>query len=511
MKTNNDKINNVSIGALPSQIIPLFVIVFLWLLAFYQGLSTAVKVWQVSEIFTHCFLVIPCSVYFIFQKRQRILSQPWLPNYWLLPAFVGLLFIQLFGSVGDIQLFMHIATFTSLPLMIWMVIGNKAAKEICFPLAFMLFSIPVGEQLIPYLQIITTDMAVPLLELSNVPIYRNGFYLDIPQGRFLVAEACSGISFLIASIVFGCFYAYLSFSTLSKQIIFVMLSILIPIIANALRVYGIVLTAHLTDMEYAAGADHIIYGGIFYTIILFILIIIGENFRDQPLAQKAVSEKTASIQILVKMPKMMFFIITCLALQLFWKATLDRQVVTNNIAKSVINLQQLPLTNTVLSNAALEKSQWQPLYVDADDSERGVIITSAGLPIDYYIASYLNSEAELISSLNVLYSNKKWAPLSQQTHYVSKMNAKVILTKIVSPVGQHRYIVHWYQLANEIHTSQIKVKLLQTKAQLFGGDSRGTLFAFSLQNTGEEALTSETLLAFLTNNAEHISKIIELH
>jgi len=246
-------------------------IILVWGFSFYKGIETAFEIWFISEIFTHCFFVIPGACYLIFQKRKILSQQCFKANYWLILPIIAISVFYVFGLIGDIRLFMHIATFISLPLLIWMVIGNQAAKCITFPLYFILFSIPIGEQLIPYLQELTTDIAVPLLELSSVPIYRNGLYLDIPEGRFLVAEACSGISFLIASIVFGNLYAYLSFEKLSKQLIFVLISIIVPIFANAIRVYGIVLTAHLTDMEYAAGADHLIYGGVFYAIVLLFI------------------------------------------------------------------------------------------------------------------------------------------------------------------------------------------------------------------------------------------------
>ena len=279
---------------------PIAVIFIAWFYTYYQGLITAINIWADSEIFNHCFLVIPVAFFLIYQKREELFQQNFIVNYWLLLPLMGTLVLYTFGSVGDIRLFMHTATFVSLPLLIWFVIGNQAAKVITFPLYFMLFSIPVGEQLIPYLQELTTDLAVPLLELTGVPIYRNGLYLDIPEGRFLVAEACSGISFLITSIVFGNLYAYLSFRSLPKKLLFVCISLILPIIANAIRVYGIVLIAHLTDMEHAVGADHLVYGGVFFAIVLFLLIMIGERLRDKtPITepQKNVGKEGVDVKI----------------------------------------------------------------------------------------------------------------------------------------------------------------------------------------------------------------------
>ena len=494
--------NNKNIFALPLRVALL--VLLLWVIVYYQGIVTAVKVWSISEIFTHCFLVLPCAFYFIFQKRYQIMAHEWRPNYWLLPFLLGALFLQLFGYVGDIQLFMHIATFSSLPLIIWMVIGNKAANEIRFPLFLMLFAIPVGEQLVPYLQLITTDMAVPLIELSGVPIYRNGFYLEIPEGKFLVAEACSGISFLIASVVFGCLYAYVSFSRLSKQLLFVLVSIIVPILANAVRVYGIVLTAHLTDMEYAAGADHIIYGGIFYGIIIFILIIIGERFRDKKFVDSELSLKNNELKDLRVNWRILSLISVVFALQLLWQSSIENREIQTSNHQAVINLKALPFN--VL---ATKKSDWQPNYIGASETQRGYFIDPDSTAIDFYFASYSNPKAELISSMNLLFDKELWSMLSQQTIRVPQMNANVVLTKLVSVQGKYRYIAHWYEFTERIYTSQIKLKLTQTFLRLFGSEQTGALIAFSTQDSKNDEGAAKALLQFLSVNAAYISGVIE--
>ena len=473
-----------------------------WFIVFYQGVTTAIDVWSVSEIFTHCFLVVPCSFYFIFQKRHQILSQTLKPNYWLLPFLIGPVLVQLFGEIGDIKLFMHFATFTSLPLLIWMVIGNAAAKKIAFPLFFIVFSIPVGEQLIPFLQDITTNMAVPLLQLSNVPIFRNGFYLDIPEGRFLVAEACSGISFLIASVVFGCLYAYISFTRLSKQLILVAISIFIPIFANALRVYGIILTAHLTDMEYAAGADHIIYGGVFYTIIIFLLIIIGEKFRDKKLADTIVTEDLSAKHIDTKqLGKVAVVIVTVFSLQLLWKANIENLKSTGANSNIEINLSKLPLE----SNDKFARD-WEPNFIDATSLKKGQIITQEALVIDYFIALYSNNDSELITASYYLYKNDRWSLLDRKAITLDDSNSPVVVSRLVSSVGSIRYLVHWYSLVDEQFTSEIKVKLTQTNHLLQGEYLPGAVFAFSLRETSPDS--ESKLMEFLNANSLYLDKVL---
>ena len=488
------------------KVAPLVAVFIAWIYTYYQGIATAVNIWAISEIFNHCFLVIPISFYLIYQKRKQLTQQPFIANYWLLIPLVGTLVLYTFGSVGDIRLFMHVAAFTSLPLLIWLFIGNHAAKIIAFPLCFMLFSIPFGEQLIPHLQEITTDLAVPLLELTGIPVYRNGLYLDIPEGRFLVAEACSGISFLITSIVFGNLYAYVSFNTLPKRVFFVAISLVVPILANAIRVYGIVLIAHLTDMEHAAGADHLIYGGVFFAIVLFLLIVIGELLRDKtavsetkvPVSKVDTADKGLSVN---NKPVMATAVLLLLFLsQNLWLATVINKKTTLAGDALLVDLTALPFD---IQEARQKK--WQPDFSKASSIQQGYIKAANKVEnIDFFIASYSDSEGELISSLNRLYSADRWTLLSTNKIKLDAGN-DIQLIKVVSPSGQYRYILYWYQLSDEVFISKIKLKLYQTLMEMFGKAQGSAIIALSI----ESEQTVEDVIAMLKSKVNIIQDSIK--
>jgi exosortase A len=475
----------------------------LWGISFYQGIETAIGVWSVSEIFTHCFLIIPGAFYLILQKREALTQQGFKANYWLAFPLIAISILYVFGVTGDIRLFMHIATFTSLPLFIWMFIGNKAAQSIAFPLYFMLFSIPVGEQLIPYLQELTTDIAVPLIELSGVPIYRNGLYLDIPAGRFLVAEACSGISFLIASIVFGNLYAYLSFKTLTKQLVFILISIIVPILANALRVYGIVLTAHLTDMEYAAGADHIIYGGVFYAMVLFLLIVIGEKFRDKKPVATIKSSVTNNLFIYKYWPASLLLVVIC-SFQYYWISNIknSHEPVANNSALININSELYDITQEKLES-------WKPNFPFADYLQQGRINIDENTKVDYFSASYDGNKGELISSTNKFYYASRWSLVNTSTIRLSNRSQLVKLTHLVSPLGKHRWIVHWYILGDTNYINKVKIKLNQTFNLLFGRIDRSGVVAFSIESDRYDESVLTRFFEIISNIDSMTQKVIE--
>ena len=57
--------------------------------------------------------------------------------------------------------------------------------------------------------------------------------------------------------------------------LFVALSVIVPIVANGLRAYMIVMIAHLSDMKLALGVDHLIYGWVFFGLVMLLLFWVG--------------------------------------------------------------------------------------------------------------------------------------------------------------------------------------------------------------------------------------------
>jgi hypothetical protein len=61
---------------------------------------------------------------------------------------------------------------------------------------------------------------------------------------------------------------------------FIAISIITPVIANGFRALGIVVLGRYLGSAQAAGADHLIYGWIFFSIVILLLVIFGLPFRE---------------------------------------------------------------------------------------------------------------------------------------------------------------------------------------------------------------------------------------
>ena len=168
-------------------------------------------------------------------------------------------------------------------LLFFVVLGPRLWWQLAGPLLYLYFLVPFGAFLTPKLQDITTVFVAHGLPMLHIPAYITGYTIEIPEGTFLIAEACAGLRFLIASIAFGCLYALLMYRSPLRRAVFIGVSIVVPIIANGFRALGIVALGHYLGSAEAVEADHVLYGWIFFSIVILILIVLGLPFReDQP-------------------------------------------------------------------------------------------------------------------------------------------------------------------------------------------------------------------------------------
>lgn len=476
-------------------LLSLFILLSTWVLVFWQGIITAVDIWIISDIFNHCLFVLPGVAYLIYLKRSELDLRVLKPNYFVMFLCLGSLTLYAIGLAGDVQLFMHVATFTFLPLSLWAFIGNQLAYKIIFPLSFILFCIPIGEELIPTMQEVTADLSMVMLIWSGIPVYRSGLYIEIPQGQFLVAEACSGISFFIASIVIGSLYAYLNMQSAKRRIIFMCISILFPIIANAIRVFGIIMTGYLTDMEHAVGADHLIYGWVFFSLVIVCLLGIGELVREKQFTAKdSQNETTPSTGLSVRACyQSSISIISLMLMFLVWFNSINAQL---NISRTDNNLSVLLSSEQQLS-VANYSSTWKPEF-NNPYQEFQLLKDLNGDLVDVYVVWYPRGHGELISSLNRIYTEKAWT-LKAKNKFQLDDGQTMDLHTIVNPRAK-RLLSYWYVIDGKVFTDKRMGKLYEIYKILMGSYTGSGLVAISQKTENVSIQQDKASFAVITQN-----------
>jgi exosortase/archaeosortase family protein len=160
------------------------------------------------------------------------------------------------------------------------VLGWRVAAAFAAPLAYLIFLVPFGEFTVPALQRLTAWQIELLLGLTDIPFYIDDLVIEIPAGTFLVAEACAGLRFLIAALAFGALYAFVMFRNPWRRVLVMVLALTVPLVANGFRGFGLVMLGHYQGSAAAVDADHILYGWVFFSIVILLLILAGLPFRQ---------------------------------------------------------------------------------------------------------------------------------------------------------------------------------------------------------------------------------------
>ena len=249
-------------------------------LLFHAEVIAAIRTWIDSTAYNHCFLVIPIAAYLAWDRRELLRGLIAVPMPLAALAGIPLALAWLVAERLGIMEGRQLIAISFVELLMLAVLGWRLWWMLAGPLLYLYFLVPFGAFLTPKLQDITTILVRYGLELLNIPAYIDGYTIEIPEGTFYIAEACAGLRFLIASIAFGCLYALLMYRSPWRRVAFIGASIIVPIIANGMRAVGIVTLGHLLGSAQAAATDHVLYGWIFFSLVILLLIALGLPFRE---------------------------------------------------------------------------------------------------------------------------------------------------------------------------------------------------------------------------------------
>ena len=263
-------------AALPALVLVLALI----LLAYRETVSAMMTIWSRSGTFAHCYVVPPIVLWLVWRRREELALLTPRPSMIVLFPIAGVAFLWLLGDLVAVNSITQLAVVAMLVLAVPAVLGMAVARAITFPLVFLFFAVPIGEFLMPQLMDWTADITIIALRLTGIPVYREGLQFVIPSGSWSVVEACSGVRYLIASLTVGTLFAYLNYRSTKRRILFILVSIVVPIVANWMRAYLIVMLGHISGNRIAVGVDHIIYGWVFFGLVIMVMFAMGARWAE---------------------------------------------------------------------------------------------------------------------------------------------------------------------------------------------------------------------------------------
>jgi exosortase A len=487
-----DRIPLIALDGWRGHLTALGVIAFAIMALFMGDVRSMVSIWWNASTFGHC-LFIPLLIGWLVQQRLPGLRQlqpiAWAPGLiWLAAGALA----WLLGAAAGVAMVRHGALILMLQGATIALLGPAVARALLFPLFYAFFMVPFGDEIVPPLQLLTARIALLLLDLTGVPAHIEGIFITTPTGYFEVAEACSGAKFLIAMTAYGVLVCNVCFRRWSRRILFMAGALTLSVLANGVRAYATILVAHLTTVDAAVGFDHVVYGWVFFAIIMIVVMAAawpffdrkpGDPWFDPQALQSTVGPSHAGR-------------IAGAALVLIFAAPLWLAA-TAAAADPLPPVLAMPQVSGWTRTADPQAYPWKARFDGADHFVTGRYRNAQGQVVDLSIATYDRQDEgrELVGfAQGAADPESEWVWSSP-----ARAPADARGEQITAPGPVVRHVVSFYRIGAGAPTgSKPQVKIETMAARLLGRDQRAVAILVSAEE-GEGRPADAAITAFLTD------------
>ncbi len=467
-----------------------------WLLIFRESLWSMVEIWSRSDTFGHGFLIAPIVVYLVWQRRAVLARLSPAPALWALAAVAGSVLLWFVARVTGVAAAEQFAALFVLQATVVTVLGWRVGLALIFPLGYLLLMVPFGEFLVNPLQDITVFFIVNALQLIGIPVFSDGIFLQIPNGNFTVAEACAGLRFLVATIALGLLFANAAYQDWWRRIVFMVLVLVVPVIANGFRALGIVLLAHYTDNQVAVEADHVIYGWVFLTFVTIVLLGIGMALRPKTMPPERLPPASFDA------PRPALLVSAAVAVVVVMAAAPALSAWLRPMAAAAGTVQ-LAVPTPASPWRQLDRLDWHPSFQGAA-GEALARFSDGEAEVDIYLAYYPHQaqHAEVVNPNNKIAPEPGWLRAADQTVSIMVDGEPLgaTATRIVDANRRQRarVVLRWYWVGGQMVGGQSQAKLLQLWG-LVNGQPAAAALAVSTDDPGGAGVALETLQRFIAS------------
>lgn len=263
----------VSLVASLAILLPMCRGVFLWL-AYSVFLEP-------REDMAHGWLIPVFTLALFWLKRRELEAAAGKPSFTGLLLVLPGIFFFLVGSLGDQLRISHVAAIWILWASLYAIYGRAFARLAAFPVAFLLFTMPMGflDFFTVRLRIVIAALSTFLLDGLGIPMVRigTGLYCPIGEGFNLdVADPCSGMRSIFALAALTAGYAYLTQKTLRGKWLLFACSIPLAMLGNLARIFSIALVAAAFGSKAALGFYHDYSGYVIFLVAVMAMVAAGE-------------------------------------------------------------------------------------------------------------------------------------------------------------------------------------------------------------------------------------------
>ncbi|MDB5668639.1 MAG: xrtA [Alphaproteobacteria bacterium] len=450
------------------------------LLLFAGDAADMAEIWWNSSTYNHCLLVAPLIAWLVWQRSPELLRltpRVWLPGL----ALVALGAVAwLLGYAASVGFARHAGLVVMLQGAAVTLLGKAVSRGLLFPLAYALFLIPFGDEAVPAMQTVTAKMAMALLNVAGMPAHLEGVFITTAAGFFEVAEACAGVKFLIAMVALGALVANVCFRSWKRRVIFMAVAVAVPILANGVRAFATIYVADGAGVAFAAGFDHVVYGGIFFALIIALILGAAWPFFDRKAGDPwfdpaRLQPEPADADPPRRLWRTAGLVAAIACAPLLWSNAIAR---SGQGDAGSIAMPEVPGWTRVFATGRA----WSPTFAGADHLQVARYRDDEGGEVDLAIAFFARQEEgrELLG-FGQGAAGPGWAWTADAP---PPPNGRA--ERIVSH-GEVREVVSFYRVGDITTGNMAGAKLEMMKVRLFGGPQRAAAILVSAPETATGA------------------------
>lgn len=446
------------------------------LMVIYRSTVVSIVTSWSKDPFAHGYIVVPLALYLVWQRRDDL--KPITPSvaYLALPAIALCASLWLLGHLADTGLVRQVSLIGMMSGFVWLILGWPTARVLIYPMASLIFALPIGDRLVPALQDLAARCAVSLLAFSDVPVLLQAHVISIPGSTWKVAEACSGINYLTASLAIGYVYAGTAYRYWSHRIGFVLGAALVPLFGNGIRVYGTILLASKAGPESVAGTRHFLFGWLVFALMMALLFVVCGRWREEsngtPTARKPNPERAFAGARAI-----------CTAVGLVIVAAAPVSTHSDEHRTESITHPTPPTVSLPWIPTEANRYSWTP-HFEKPGLEFLQSYQSDQRMVKMFIASYSDSHTgrTLAGGANALVPEPWWITGNDQRTVTVQGQSITVRETFVEGPSTPLLVWNWYWVDGRFTDSDYLARLYLAKAGLFRRSRAATVVAIATEN-----------------------------
>lgn len=227
---------------------------------FARVLGGLYNIWNLKPEYSHGIIIPVLSAFLIWRQREQLRGMPLTGSWTGLLLIAAGLALRFIGESTTLETIEHYAFLVVIYGVVLSLTGPAIFRRLWMPLLILVFAVPLpnvfNNTLSLQLQFLSSMLGVWVIRAAGISVLLEGNIIDLGNYQLEVAEACSGLRYLLPLMTLAFIVAYLFRGPVWKRAVIFLSSIPITIVMNSLRIGFIGITVEHWGTGMAEGALH---------------------------------------------------------------------------------------------------------------------------------------------------------------------------------------------------------------------------------------------------------------